>query len=194
MKPTDTIIIESSDCMMWRKDQVIIDIMSSILQDKDITIFLKTEGPCAKALGLYELLDNICVSTGYDSTRFLIRTCNLKEHSTQYQIQIEPPFKDIVMLKNKKHLQPTKTITSTTQHFGQFIGHGNRLRLFLASYLHMHYPEKTITDFTFGVYDYHGIDTIEDWTSDDINSPEIKGFSYIREVMEKLLENKLVNK
>ncbi len=58
----------------------------------------------------------------------------------------------------------------------------------------MHYPEKTITDFTFGVYDYHGIDTIEDWTSDDINSPEIKGFSYIREVMEKLLENKLVNK
>lgn len=57
-----------------------------------------------------------------------------------------------------------------------------------------HYPEETITDFTFGVYDYHGIDTIEDWTSDDVDSSEMKGFSYIREVMENLLENKLVNK
>lgn len=57
-----------------------------------------------------------------------------------------------------------------------------------------HYPEETITDFTFGVYDFHGIDTIDDFTSDDIDAPEMKGFSYIKEVMENLLENKLVNK
>ena len=57
-----------------------------------------------------------------------------------------------------------------------------------------HYPEETITDFTFGIYDFHGIDTIEDWTSDDITTPSMKGFGYIREVMEKLLENRLVNK
>jgi hypothetical protein len=57
-----------------------------------------------------------------------------------------------------------------------------------------HYPEETITDFTFGIRDYHGIDTIDDWTNDDIDAPVMKGFSYIREVMENLLENKLVNK
>ena len=57
-----------------------------------------------------------------------------------------------------------------------------------------HYPEETITDFTFGMYDFHGIDTIEDWTNDDIDTPSMKGFDYIREVMENLLENKLVNK
>jgi hypothetical protein len=57
-----------------------------------------------------------------------------------------------------------------------------------------HYPEETITDFTFGVYDYFGIDTIEDWSSPNLDKPEMKDFSYIREVMENLLEKKLVNK
>jgi hypothetical protein len=57
-----------------------------------------------------------------------------------------------------------------------------------------HYPEENIIDFTFGVKDYHGIDTIDDWTNDNVDAPEMKGFVYIREVMENLLEKKLVNK
>jgi hypothetical protein len=57
-----------------------------------------------------------------------------------------------------------------------------------------HYPSEVITDFQFAVIDYYGIDTIEDWSSPSLSKPEMEGFAYIREVMENLLENKLVNK
>jgi hypothetical protein len=57
-----------------------------------------------------------------------------------------------------------------------------------------HYPSEKITDLKFGVVDYYGIDTVQDWSSPSLSKPEMEGFSYIREVMENLLENKLVNK
>lgn len=57
-----------------------------------------------------------------------------------------------------------------------------------------HYPSEKITNFKFAVIDYFGIDTIEDWSSASLSKPEMEGFVYIREVMENLLEKKLVNK
>ena len=54
------ITIENNDCKIWHRDQVVMDLMQAIQQDNDLIVHLNNEGPCAEALGIYKLLDEIC--------------------------------------------------------------------------------------------------------------------------------------
>lgn len=55
-----------------------------------------------------------------------------------------------------------------------------------------HYSDETPSDFTFALYDYYGIKTVADWSTPNCDGSEMKDFGYIREVIENLLENKLI--
>jgi len=149
MHSTSAIKIENNDCKLWHRDQIIIDLMQAIQQNNDIIIDLNNEGPCAKALGLYQLIDKLCDQTGYDSSRIVIKTCNLIEHSNQYRIAIAPPIKHISELQKMlaDGQVPLKTIDADTKHFGHFIGHSSRARLAIASWLYKNYQTKTLQTF-----------------------------------------------
>jgi hypothetical protein len=138
------IIVENNDCKIWRKDQVVIELMQAIAADADIIVSLNNEGPCAKSLELYDLLDKICNQTKYDRQRIQIQTCNLIEHHPAYQLLIRPPTKHILDLQKTVTSDPVKKIT---KHFGNFIGHSSRFRLAIASWLWKNYREKTLQTF-----------------------------------------------
>ena len=51
--------ISTNDNRICNRDQIIIDIISSIQKNIKVELDTITDGPCAKSLGLYDLLDNI---------------------------------------------------------------------------------------------------------------------------------------
>jgi hypothetical protein len=55
-----------------------------------------------------------------------------------------PPFHFVDNTKKKLNNTVSNKNFETIKHFGMFIGRGNHLRLDLASYLNLHYKEKTI--------------------------------------------------
>lgn len=146
MPQKSTITIENNDSQMWHLDRIIIDIMSAANLGNDIVLHLNSEGPCARSLGLYDLLDNVCNSTGYRPDQFEIVTCNLKEQHDQYPITIAAPIKHINGLQQQLKNSPIeyKKITNYTKHFGNFAVHGSRIRLVIASYLYANYQDKTL--------------------------------------------------
>lgn len=123
--------------------------MQAIQQNNDIVIDLNNEGPCAEALGVYQLINKLCDQTGYDPSRIIIKTCNLIEHSNQFRISITPPTKHISELQKMltDGQVPFKMITAGIKHFGHFIGHSSRARLAIASWLYKNHRAKTLQTF-----------------------------------------------
>ena len=138
--------VENNDCKIWNIEAVIIDLVDAIHKDLAIEVFLHNEGPCAESLGLYALLDKICNKFNYPKQKISIRTNNLIEYHSEYNIKIVPPVKHISDLQQQLKVSPVdhKQITDSTKHFGNFVGHGNRIRLELGSYLWKHYKDKTL--------------------------------------------------
>ena len=134
----------TSDSTIWNRDQFIIDVVTEMVNGSP-TILLDTngEGPCATSLGLYTLLDNLCLRFGYNKQSITLQTCNLAEHHSEYNVSLVPQ----VMYLNsaRRYLTPdTKKNWNTIKHFGHFIGHGNLHRLSTASTLHKEYADKTV--------------------------------------------------
>lgn len=146
MPTTSTVIVENSDCKIWHKEQVIAELLCAMHQNNDLIISLNNEGPCAESLGLYSLLDMLCVKTGYNYQKIIIRTCNLIEHSNKYQIEIRAPIKHIEELK-QLILQDKIPKKKIVKHFGHFIGHSSRFRLSIASWLYKYHSDKTLQTF-----------------------------------------------
>ena len=134
-----TILIHNSDGQIWYRDQVIINIMQAIKKNHDILLDLNYEGPCVESLGLYDLLDKICQATEYDPSRITIKLYNFKETNNQYHI--DKQVADLWFVRARSYAPLDKNIT---KHFGHFIGHGNRFRLAIASYLYKNYKSKTL--------------------------------------------------
>lgn len=142
--------LENSDSQIWHKDKVISDIIHACVTTKDnVKIYLNSEGPCAAQLGLYDLLDSICDQFMIDPQRFTIHTCNLLEHHSVYKIFKLPPLKGISKLQQQLKQRPAqyKSIDSGTRHFGNFVGHGNRIRLAIASHLYYNHRDKTLQSY-----------------------------------------------
>jgi hypothetical protein len=149
MSETCFVKIENNDCKIWNRDTVVLDLVDAILCGKEITVNLNNEGPCARSLGLYQLLDNLCSRYSYDPCRITIETCNLVEQHSHYKILHVAPTKHIAQLQALLKEQPfhDKLVTPTTKHFGHFIGHSSRARLILASWLRKNHADKTLQTF-----------------------------------------------
>jgi hypothetical protein len=79
----------NSDSTIWNRDQLVIDIAHAMSQRAPrIDIGTKREGPCARSLGLYDLLDNMCSRFNYSANDIYITTCNLAETHDRYNIII----------------------------------------------------------------------------------------------------------
>lgn len=144
----------NSDSTIWNRDQLIIDIAVEMSRGApSIELSTKGEGPCARSLGLYDLLDNMCQRFNYAAENISITTCNLAESHDRYRIIIDP---QIVYLKAAQRYTPPNSDKTISKHFGHFIGHGNYPRLYLGSYLHRHYAEQTLQTYHTTVTDeYH---------------------------------------
>ena len=144
----------NSDSTIWNRDQLIIDLAHAMASGTPrIDIGTKGEGPCARSLGLYDLLDHICVRFNYSASNIFITTCNLAESHDRYNIVIDP---QIVYLTAAQQYTPATINKKIHKHFGHFIGHGNLPRLFLGSYLREQHKDQTLQTYHTQVTDsYH---------------------------------------
>lgn len=108
-----------------------------------LEIRLNGEGPCAESIGLYQLLDQLCERFNYPKKQVTIFTCNLIEQHQDYCVKIEP---QMFYLTNTRanQIDTTKIFDNEFKHFGHFIGHGNHLRLAIASYLYTSFSKQTL--------------------------------------------------
>jgi hypothetical protein len=156
------------DGIMWNRDQIAIDIMQAIYQGQDpVKIDMNGEGPCLEHIGLYNLLDRICVQTGWPKHKIEIQTANFLESHDQYRIRrVHQNYE----LEGTQRLfahdpETTKIFDSDFKHFGHFIGHSNRHRLQMASRLFAYHRDRTLQTYHTQVTEaYHRAHLgLEDW-------------------------------
>lgn len=152
------ITIANSDRIIWHKDQVITAIAQQMANKvASINLSTKGEGPCARALGLYDLLDSLCFTFSYPKNQIHLKTWNLLEYHDFYNVHIQPH--NVYLNTAKEHaksIDVQKNFTPTMKTFAHFVGHGNLYRLQLASHLFTHYNSKTCQTYHCKITDtYH---------------------------------------
>jgi len=140
--------IKTSDGKIFSRDQVIIDIIHAVQMGVNpIRLDLAGEGPCCQAIGLYALLDNICARFNYPRGQIEIVTANFLESHPDYQITRVHQNYELATTKRYPAVDSTKQFDNEFKHFGHFIGHSNRYRLQLASYLYANHREQTLQSY-----------------------------------------------
>jgi len=179
------ITLPNIDGKIWDLEYHVIDMINYVVNGKPLTINLNSEGPDAKELGLYALLDNICNRYNYSKHQVTIITCNQLETHPEYCIKRKAPLyieSAQQFAKNFKFQQ--KTFDDKFKHFGLFIGRSNWLRLWLAGYLYNNYKNQTAMTFHY--------DPAKDFHRDHLGLDDLTKFK--PELLPKISPIKLINK
>ena len=84
------ITILTSHNHIWNIESVVIDIIKEYQTTGQVIISLNSEGPCCDAVGLYALLDKLCITFNIDKSHVKIITGNSEEQHAEYQIKKLP--------------------------------------------------------------------------------------------------------
>jgi len=151
--------LSNSDSHIWNIEQAVTDISLAMLSSHEpLRITTNKEGPCAKSLGLYKLLDSLCERFNFPKKFITIETCNLIESHEVYNIEIIPfmLYLDSARNYDATIITKDKQFDDDFKHFGHFIGHGNKHRLHLASHLFANYRDQTLQTYHYTPGDiYH---------------------------------------
>lgn len=154
-----TIDVVTSDSIIWNSNTFIVEFISAMLKNDRVEVYLAPEGPCAKQLEFYTLLDNICAEFKFDKNRITIVTCNRLETHSEYKIRYVHRIATYLGTAKQYSAQISntdKTFNDQFKYFGHFIGHGNLPRLLLGSYLYNHQQDKTLQTYHCDITsDYH---------------------------------------
>lgn len=148
--------IKTSDGKIFSRDRVIIDIVHAVQTGVNpVRLDLAGEGPCCQSIGIYQLLDDICARFSYPRNQIEIVTANFLESHPEYQIIRRHQNYELIASK-KIRTDSTKQFDTNFKHFGHFIGHSNKYRLQLASYLYANQKDKTVQSYHCNVQEpYH---------------------------------------
>lgn len=99
---------------MFDIDKITSGIIKEYQKNNSVSIFLNSEGPCAKSIGLYTLLDDICDKFEFDKNKITIFTNNEFETHNIYNVYFQgqhwfgqcakyatPAYQNIDHLRNK---------------------------------------------------------------------------------------------
>jgi len=156
----------SSDCKVWNRDQVIVEIGHAMSINEDITVDLISEGPCFTSLDLTQLISQMRSLYNYQKD-ISVKTCNLSQQTCDgFQFDIEPPMHFVTNTKNK--LSENIQVKHITKKFGLFVGRANAPRLDLSSYIWKNHREDAVMTYHFDIeIDYHrnniGLDDLVRW-------------------------------
>jgi len=142
--------VQTSEGKIFDRDQILIQIIQSVIrQESCIQIDLNGEGPCCEHVGIYHMLDQICNSFQYPKHQIEIHTANFLESHSQYQIIRQHQNYELVAAQSahKQGLYTGKNFNGNFLHFGHFIGHANKSRLHMASYLRANQAQKTLQSY-----------------------------------------------
>jgi hypothetical protein len=152
------ITVPTVDSKICNESLVILSILQQVTQNKPVVLNTTGEGPCLASTGLYRILDDICAQFNYPKQNITIRTSNWLERHNQYRIINEHDNRHELhgVQKHAGTISSTKQFDYNFKHFGHFIGHSNRYRLQMASYLYAHQRHRTLQSYHCNVTDeYH---------------------------------------
>jgi len=125
---------------------------------RPIKIDLNGEGPCCDSNGIYSWLDEICQAFDYPPQCIEIHTANFLEQHPRYCVIRQHQNYELAAAHHAARQKPNtkKIFDNHFCHFGHFVGHGNKARLHLGSYLWANQASKTLQSFHCNVHDsYH---------------------------------------
>lgn len=139
--------IQSMDRKIWRKDLLLVYLHECKNKNVPAVISLYPEGPCATAMGLYQLLDEFCDLTLYPKNWIIIQTGNLIEQHADYVISRKSEYWYEIKKINKGITNGEFIVEfsqTPTKHFSNFVSRGNWFRLWIATILSNSYSSKTL--------------------------------------------------
>lgn len=143
------ISVLTNDGKIRNVEQFVLDVVSTMQTDGYARITLMSEGPCCNHVGIYSVLDRICCQFTLDKRRISITTPNLLETHPEYYIRHDFNFWELeqAIVNSKKFTATDKLFDADFKHFGNFIGHSNKYRLYTSSQLRAHYTDKTLQSY-----------------------------------------------
>lgn len=144
------------DLKIWNPEQRAIEIIAELQKHGCAQIEIDREGSDCETNGLYQLLDNICNSLGYNPSSITIHTCNqLEQHALYKIVKHAPLYIPSGQTFAKQHTFNDKNWDSL-KHFGIFISRSNWHRLWLASDMWNNFKDQTEITFHYDSrVDYH---------------------------------------
>jgi hypothetical protein len=151
--------LQISEGKIFGKDRALIQIIQALINGVDpVQIDLNGEGPCCESNGIYALLDEICCTFNFPKKQIEIHTANFLESHSEYCIIKQHQNYELAaaMQALRQGVDTKKIFDNNFLHFGHFIGHGNKSRLHLASYLWSNHSTQTLQSYHCDVHDpYH---------------------------------------
>jgi hypothetical protein len=146
--------IDSKICHANQTWKDLIDVFCS--NPSTIEISMNGEGPCLTTVGLYEILDILCDKFSYPKHCINIITANMLEFHNEYQIVKQHQAYELLAVQDMPVMSYSKQFNTEFKHFGSFIGHANKHRLQIASFLWNNFKDQTLQTFHCKITDdYH---------------------------------------
>jgi hypothetical protein len=145
-----TLSIGTLDRKIWSKDLILVYLYHCLTNNKRATIDMLPEGSCAIGLGLYELLDQFCDTTGYPKSNVTIKTANMLEQHSEYRIIRDAnSWYEISSIQEWLSNRTISTGTTPSKHFANFSSRTNWSRLWIATILDTYYSDKTLQTYLY---------------------------------------------
>ncbi len=161
--------LETEDRYIYKKNSLWLSLIDAKFTDQDLEILFYPEGPCARSLGLYEILDQFCENTGYNKSRITIVTGNMIEYHPNYNIVKNSNYwYEVHEIQKWLKINSSAIIIDNypTKHFGNFIGRARWPRLWLAAWLRKNHSHKVFQTFHSSLscnYKTSATDLVKDW-------------------------------
>jgi hypothetical protein len=139
--------MSNKDRRIYNIEHLIIDVVAELQNTGKVEIFLNYEGPCARSLGLYDLLDHICRSFNVNKNLITVRTHNYLEKHSEYNVVIEPNQ----WITGARQHAPISIPSKQTQlkTVGFFSGRTSWYRMILGAWLFNNYRDQTLMSFNY---------------------------------------------
>jgi hypothetical protein len=137
--------VQTLDRKIWRKDLLAVYLHDCYNKNIDVIIDFCPEGSCAEFLRLYRLLDEFCADTGYAKNRITIKTANMVEAHSEYNIDKQPDqWYEVKEIQNWLKDKTLDIKYAPTKHFANFNSRSNWVRLWIATILDTYYKDKIL--------------------------------------------------
>jgi hypothetical protein len=137
--------VQTLDRKIWRKDLLAVYLHDCYNKNIDVIIDFYPEGSCAEFLRLYQLLDKFCADTGYAKNRITIKTANMLEAHSEYNIDKQPNYwYEVNEIQNWLKDKTLDIKYAPTKHFANFSSRSNWVRLWIATILDTYYKDKIL--------------------------------------------------
>lgn len=108
---------------------------------------MSSEGPCLTHLKFYDTLDDLCDRFQFDKDLIEIESSNLCEAHPRYRVRRNMNFWELEKVTQNGAQSCEKVFSNGFKHFGHFVGHANKYRIELASYLRYQHGNSALQSF-----------------------------------------------